>query len=97
LLDWLAVELMDRNWSMKAIHRLIVTSNTYRLESSAKEDKNAKIDPDNRYLWRMNQQRMEAEVVRDSLLSISGQLDTTMGGQEIDAEQGLDSKRPTSR
>jgi hypothetical protein len=93
LLDWLAVELMDRNWSMKAIHRLIVTSNTYRLESSAKEDKNAKIDPDNRYLWRMNQQRMEAEVVRDSLLSISGQLDTTMGGQEIDAEQGLDSKR----
>jgi hypothetical protein len=95
LLDWLAVELMERNWSMKAIHRLIVTSNTYRMQSLTKDssDKNAKIDPENRYLWRMNEQRMEAEVVRDSLLSIAGQLDTTMGGPEIDSAKGLDSHR----
>jgi len=95
LLDWLAVELMDRNWSMKAIHRLIVTSNTYRMQSSSKDpkDQNAKIDPENRYLWRMNEQRMEAEVVRDTLLSIAGQLDTTMGGQEIDAAKGMESRR----
>ena len=95
LLDWLAVEFMDRNWSMKAIHRLIVTSNTYRMRSSTKDpsDQNAKIDPDNRYLWRMNEQRMEAEVVRDSLLSIAGQLDSTMGGPEIDSAKGLESKR----
>ncbi len=95
LLDWLAVELMDRNWSMKAIHRLIVTSNTYRMQSSDKNpnDQNAKIDPDNRYLWRMNEQRMDAEVVRDSLLSIAGQLDTAMGGPEIDAAKGLESHR----
>jgi len=95
LLDWLAVELMDRNWSMKAIHRLIVTSNTYRMQSSSKDpkDQNAKSDPENRYLWRMNEQRMEAEVVRDSLLSIAGQLDTTMGGQEIDASKGMESRR----
>ncbi len=95
LLDWLAVELMERNWSMKAIHRLIVTSSTYRMRSSTKDsnDKNAKIDPQNRYLWRMNEQRMEAEVVRDSLLSIAGQLDTTMGGPEIDSAKGLESHR----
>jgi hypothetical protein len=95
LLDWLAVELMDRNWSMKAIHRLIVTSNTYRMQSSSRDsnDRNAKIDRENRYLWRMNEQRMEAEVVRDSLLSIAGQLDTTMGGPEIEAGKGLESKR----
>jgi Protein of unknown function (DUF1553)/Protein of unknown function (DUF1549) len=95
LLDWLAVELMDRNWSMKSIHRLIVTSNTYRMQSSTKgaSSANAKIDPDNRYLWRMNEQRMQAEVVRDSLLSIAGQLDSTMGGLEIEAAKGLESHR----
>lgn len=95
LLDWLAVELMDRNWSMKAIHRLIVTSNTYRMRSSTKDpnDQNAKIDPDNRYLWRMNEQRMQSEVVRDSLLSIAGELDTAMGGPEIDSAKGLESHR----
>jgi len=95
LLDWLAVELMDRNWSMKSIHRLIVTSTTYRIQSSTKgaNSPNAKIDPDNRYLWRMNEQRMQAEVVRDSLLSIAGQLDTTMGGPEIEAGKGLESHR----
>jgi hypothetical protein len=95
LLDWLAVELMDRNWSTKAIHRLIVTSNTYRMQSSTKDrnDQNAKVDPENRYLWRMNEQRMEAEVVRDSLLAIAGQLDTAMGGQEIDSAKGLESHR----
>ncbi len=95
LLDWLAVEFMDRNWSMKAIHKLIVTSNTYRMRSSSKDatDPNAKIDPDNRYLWRMNEQRMEAEVVRDSVLSVAGELDTTMGGPEIDSTKGLESHR----
>jgi len=95
LLDWLAVELMDRNWSMKAIHRLIVTSNTYRMQSSTRDanGKNAKIDPENRYLWRMNDARMEAEVVRDSLLSIAGELDTAMGGPEIDSSKGLESHR----
>ncbi len=86
LLDWLATEFMDRGWSMKAIHRLMVTSNTYRLQSSALDAKNAnlRIDPDNRYYWRMNPRRMESELVRDSILSLAGQLDTTMGGPEID-------------
>jgi hypothetical protein len=95
LLDWLAVELMERNWSMKTIHRLMVTSGAYRMQSYTKDlqDQNAKIDPENRYLWRMNEQRMDAEVVRDSLLSIAGKLDPTMGGPDIDAGKGLESYR----
>ena len=68
LLDWLAAEFMDRDWSMKAIHRLIVTSSAYRMRSSGwdAEDTERQLDPDNQYLWRMNARRMEAEVVRDS-------------------------------
>ncbi len=95
LLDWLANELMDKNWSMKALHRLMVTSNTYRMASSAPEAKSPDlaIDPDNRYLWRMNPHRMEAEIVRDSLLQLAGQLDLTMGGPEIDDKEGQTSHR----
>jgi hypothetical protein len=90
LLDWLAVEFMERNWDMKAIHRLIVTSSAYRLASSgyAADAPQAKADPENVALWRMNTRRMEAEVVRDSVLAIAGKLDTTMGGPEIDETKG---------
>jgi mono/diheme cytochrome c family protein len=95
LLDWLANELMDKDWSMKTIHRLMVTSNTYRLQSSAGDSKhsNLSIDPDNRYLWRMNPRRMEAESVRDSMLRVAEQLDTTMGGPELDETRGQESDR----
>lgn len=90
LLDWLASELMSSGWNMKAIHRLIVTSDAYRLRTAdpAAEAANAKIDPDNKYLWRMNVRRMEAEAVRDSVLAIAGKLDTAMGGEEIDETKG---------
>jgi len=89
LLDWLAVELMERNWSMKHIHRLIVTSATYKLASGSPDDAvryaaNQKIDPDNVKLWRANVRRMEAEVVRDSLLAVAGKLNTAAGGPELD-------------
>ena len=92
LLDWLAVEFMDRNWDMKAIHRLMVTSNAYKMASStaAADSPQAKIDPDNIYYWRMNVRRMEAEAVRDSMLSIAGKLDPTMGGPELDETKGHD-------
>jgi mono/diheme cytochrome c family protein len=95
LLDWLAIEFMDKNWSMKSLHRLMVTSSTYRMASSSPEPKsrNAVIDPDNRFLWRMNPHRMEAEVVRDSLLQVAGQLDPTMGGPEVDEKEGQTSRR----
>jgi hypothetical protein len=90
LLDWLAVEFMDRNWDMKAIHKLIVTSSVYKLQSSgwAPDAPQAKADPENVSLWRMNTRRMEAEIVRDSVLSMAGKLDTTMGGPEIDETKG---------
>jgi hypothetical protein len=92
LLDWLAAELMARNWSMKVMHRLIVTSSTYRMASTLNEV-DAKIDPDNIYLWRMNSRRMEAESVRDNLLYVAGDLDPAMGGPDIDHNLGLTSKR----
>jgi mono/diheme cytochrome c family protein len=102
LLDWLAVELIENGWSMKHIHRLIVTSQVYRLSSSsrmgtparpdaAKSTLNADgqecpsyiTDPDNRFYWRMNPVRMEAQIVRDSLLSLAGELDLSLGGPSI--------------
>ncbi len=85
LLDWLAVDLMEHNWSMKRLHRMIVLSQTYRMTSSSLDADPATLtaDGDNRYLWRMNPLRMEAQVVRDSLLSIAGELDLTMGGPSI--------------
>ncbi len=79
-------------WSMKHLHRLIVTSSTYRMASTP-DEADAKIDPDNTFLWRMNSRRMEAEVVRDNLLFVSGSLDLARGGPEIDHTLGLKSKR----
>jgi hypothetical protein len=92
LLDWLAVEFMERGWSMKQMHRLIVTSAAYRMASGSAEPQ-ATIDPENRYLWRMNSHRMEAEVVRDSILHTAGRLDSTLGGPDIDQHLALTSRR----
>jgi hypothetical protein len=92
LLDWLAFELMAHNWQMKPMHRLIVTSAAYRMASTF-DPTNAKIDPDNIYLWRMNSRRMEAEVVRDNVLFVAGQLDERRGGPEIDQNLALTSYR----
>ncbi|HEV7406398.1 MAG TPA: PSD1 and planctomycete cytochrome C domain-containing protein [Chthoniobacteraceae bacterium] len=83
LLDWLAVELMDSGWSMKKMHRLIVTSNAYRMESKS-DAHNVAIDPENRALWRMNAGRMETEVVRDSILQLAGELDPQLGGPTLE-------------
>ena len=88
LLDWLAAEFMDRGWSMKAIHRLIVTSATYRQDSTPDPADLAR-DPDNVFLWRWTPRRAEAEVVRDCLFAVAGSLDSTMGGPDIDHQAGL--------
>jgi hypothetical protein len=88
LLDWLAAEFMDRGWSMKAMHKLIVTSNTYRLASTS-DPENLAIDRDNQYYWRMSSRRLEAELVRDNIFHVAGKLDLTMGGADIDHAQGL--------
>lgn len=92
LLDWLAAEFIARDWSMKAMHRLLVTSSAYRLASTP-DEANARVDPDNIYLWRMNSRRLEAEAVRDNLLWVAGALDLTRGGPDIDHALGLTSKR----
>jgi hypothetical protein len=94
LLDWLAVEFMDSGWSMKRLHRLIVTSRTYRMASSqGPASDNAARDPENHFLWRMNVGRMEAEVVRDSLLYVGGLLDLRMRGQELENKEALTTRR----
>jgi hypothetical protein len=79
LLDWLAVEFLEQGQSLKALHRLIVTSGVYR-QSSREQASHQVIDADNRFLWRMNRRRLEAEAIRDTVLAVSGKLDLTMGG-----------------
>ncbi|MBN79772.1 MAG: multidrug transporter [Planctomycetaceae bacterium] len=101
LLDWLAAEwLRPRNaspsspgvWAMKRLHRLIVTSQTYRMASTPDTD-NLRVDPDNRWLWRVASRRMEAEVVRDGILFVSGNLDLRQGGPDIDHALGFSVRR----
>lgn len=82
LLDWLAVETMDSGWSLKHLHRLIVTSATYRQSSAATAELLEK-DPYNRLLARGPRQRLDAEIVRDVGLAASGLLDPTMGGESV--------------
>jgi hypothetical protein len=79
LLDWLAVTFRDEGGSLKKLHKLIVMSATYR-QASTHHAENSKIDGDNRYLWRMNRSRLDAESVRDAILFVSDRLDTRMGG-----------------
>jgi cytochrome c553 len=82
LLDWMATEFVKRGWSWKAMHRLILLSNTYR-QSIAFNEQAAALDPENRLLWRMNQRRLEAEPLRDSVLAVSGKLNPEMFGPGI--------------
>ena len=79
LLDWLAVKFIESGWSVKALHRLIVHSGTYR-QSSAFSDLASAIDADNKLLWRFTPRRLEAEAVRDAMLVASGQLNPIGGG-----------------
>jgi hypothetical protein len=92
LLDWLAAEFMDKGWSMKHMHRLIVTSSAYRM-SSTPDDSNLGLDRDNIYLWRMSPRRLEAEAVRDCVFYVAGKLDPAMGGPDIPHAQGLTTPR----
>ncbi len=82
LLDWLAAEFQQHGGSLKDLHRLIVTSAAYR-QSSRHEPSFAALDGDNRYLWRMNRTRLDAEEVRDAVLVAAGRLDRTMGGPSV--------------
>ena len=95
LLDWLACEFRDGGQSLKSLHFLIVTSSTYRQSAGQKNDSTPSIDrsavdhaqrtdADNRYLWRQNRRKLEAESIRDAVLAVSGQLDLTMGGPSFE-------------
>ena len=79
LLDWLAAEVAERGWSLKAMHRLIVTSDAYRRSSRSDAGARAK-DAGGRLLWRKPPRRLEAEMVRDAMLAVSGKLDDRLGG-----------------
>jgi hypothetical protein len=79
LLDWLAAEFRDNGGSLKKLHRLIVTSATY-CQASTSNPAAEKIDAENTLLWRQNRHKLEAEAIRDSVLTVSGKLDLTMGG-----------------
>ena len=83
LLDWLAATFVEKGWSLKDLHRRILTSNTWKQSSRFDAAKFAK-DGDNRFLWRMNSRRLEAEELRDAILAVSGKLDLTLGGQPFD-------------
>ena len=79
LLDWLAVRFVESGWSVKALHRLVLTSETWQ-QAVTSNDVAALQDPTNELLWRQNRRRVEAEVIRDSLLAVSGRLELTLGG-----------------
>ena len=82
LLDWLAAEFMESGWSLKHLHRLILTSRTWQ-QSSRRDATRDRVDPDNRLLSRQNVQRLEAETLRDALLSVSGKLNTKLRGTPV--------------
>jgi hypothetical protein len=78
LLDWLANEFVERGWSIKQMHKLMLMSATYQ-QASTTMGQSDRVDPENRLYWRMNRLRLEGEVIRDSVLAISGQLNLQIG------------------
>ena len=82
LLEWLAAEFVKSDWSLKKLHRLILTSAVYRQASSLIADAH-RVEPDNRLLWRYPVRRLDAEAIRDAMLFVSGELDVTVGGPYI--------------
>ena len=87
LLDWLATELISQGWRLKPLHRLMVTSATYRQASTLSSPELTKAqtadDPENSMLWRMNRRRVEAESLRDAMLAVSGELNPRSGGPGV--------------
>ena len=84
LLEWLTSEFVKGGWRLKPLHRLIMTSSVY-LQDAVFDSANAKVDPDNRLLWHRRPQRIESEILRDSMLAVSGTLNTQMFGAAVKA------------
>jgi hypothetical protein len=83
LLDWLAVEFINKGWSIKQMQRLIMTSEAYQMASEYTDAASEKNDPQDTYLWRYRIQRLEGEIIRDNIMSVAGSIDLTMGGPAI--------------
>ena len=90
LLDWLAVDFMEHGWRLKRLHKLIMTLTAYRQTSHWAADASKTADSENELLWRMSLRRVDAETLRDSILAISGKLDSTMGGPPIPLQAHAD-------
>jgi len=85
LLDWLASQFVKQGWSFKQMHRLILTSATYRQAALVTPSETARLkDPENHLLWRMNTRRLDAEQIRDAMLAATGELNLEMGGPAVD-------------
>ena len=83
LLDYLAVEFVNRGWSIKRINKLMMMSEAYQMASSFEHAADSTGDPENRYLWRFRPQRLEAEIVRDNMLAVGGNINLAIGGEPI--------------
>jgi hypothetical protein len=83
LLDWLAVEFVNRGWSIKEMHRLLMTSEAYQMSSQFNDAGDVEKDPENADLWRFRIQRLDAEIVRDDIMAVSGSLNLQMGGPAV--------------
>ncbi len=94
LLDWLATEFVAQAWSLKKLHRLIMTSSVYRQQSRWRREA-AAFDPENKLLWRMPLRRLDAEALRDSVLAVSGQINLAMYGPPVQVETGPDGQVST--
>lgn len=92
LLEDLAARFVENGWSIKWLHRQILMSHTYR-QSSEFDEANYAIDPDNRWLWRMNRQRLDIEPWRDAMLAVTGELDLTIGGPSLAADNEKNLRR----
>jgi hypothetical protein len=94
LIDWLAIDFMEHGWSLKHLHRVIVTSQAYRMSSARRPgDFSEQHDPENRLFWRMNPRRLEAEAIRDALWAMGPGLDRSAGGPPIPIDQSNTSPR----
>jgi hypothetical protein len=83
LLDWMAVELMNGGWSLKRINKLMMMSEAYQMASAFDDPGDVKADPEDAYLWRYRPQRLDAEIVRDSMLTVGGNINLEVGGEPI--------------
>ena len=97
LLDWLAVEFQDNGWSLKDMHRLVLNSRAWRQASHRTSGRTEEVDPDNTLLWRQNLNRLESEIIRDSVLAVSGRLNPQAFGPPVDVTKpvsGLSTVEP---